>query len=168
MQNIFSSLVKFVIAIFFVLIGTIGLFIPWSVSMRTTLVQFFLEDSLAISLFGFAFVVLGVFVIANVIIDHRHKYYVTKWENSQTDIDENLIRDYLLAYMKELFPHSDIPTHLNIKKNRFYIFIDFPYYPAEEQRDLIDKVKNDLSYLFSSKLGYHESVKLSATFRKKA
>ena len=165
MQNLLHSLVKLVVALFFVLIGTIGLFIPWSVVLRTNLVQFLLEDSLAISLFGFTFIVLGIFVIANIIINSRIKRYVMKGEGGLTEIDESVIHEYIVTYLKQQFPSRDIPVQINIKNNQIYFFIEFPTHPRDEQQKLLEKVKDDLSKLLSSKLGYRNDFRLSASFR---
>ena len=165
MQNLLHSLVKLVVALFFVLIGTIGLFIPWSVVLRTNLVQFLLEDSLAISLFGFTFIVLGIFVIANIIINSRIKRYVMKGEGGLTEIDESVIHEYIVTYLKQQFPSRDIPVQINIKNNQIYLFIEFPTHPRDEQQKLLEKVKDDLSKLLSSKLGYRNDFRLSASFR---
>ena len=165
MQNLLHSLVKLVVALFFVLIGTIGLFIPWSVVLRTNLVQFLLEDSLAISLFGFTFIVLGIFVIANIIINSRIKRYVMKGEGGLTEIDESVIHEYIVTYLKQQFPSRDIPVQINIKNNQIYLFIEFPTHPRDEQQKLLERIKDDLSKLLSSKLGYRNDFRLSASFR---
>ena len=88
-----------------------------------------------------------------------------KGEGGLTEIDESVIHEYIVTYLKQQFPSRDIPVQINIKNNQIYFFIEFPTHPRDEQQKLLEKVKDDLSKLLSSKLGYRNDFRLSASFR---
>src|SRR5271154_2175868 len=96
--NFFYSLISFIIALFFVLMGSFAIIIPWSEAVRTRLVRFILEDSLAISLFGFAVLVIGLSSLANIILNAKRKTYRLKSDSGLIDIEESVIQDYVNAY----------------------------------------------------------------------
>lgn len=164
MHYFFYSLIKFIVALSLVVVGTTSLFIPWSENMRKALAQFILEDSLAIFLFGFAILVIGLVAIGNILIHARHTHYVLESEEGNIIIDDSVIQQQLNFYLKQLFPTSDIPAYVALKSNQIYVSIEFPYCPFIEQKLLLEKVKKELTALFSSTLGYNKGFRLSASF----
>lgn len=168
MNNLFYSLISFIIAIFFILLGIVNIMIPWSDEVRYSLVKFILEDSLAISLFGFAFVVVGVAIAINILLNTRRKYYQLKMGTKAIKVDEAVISQYLAHYWKQLFPSTDTPCRLSIRKNKIHIVADLPFLPMLEQRQLLERIKQDLEALFEKQLGYKDEFYLSASFQDKA
>ncbi len=164
MHNLFFSLISFIIAIFFVLLGIISVMIPWSEEVRYGLVRFILEDALAISLFGCAFIVVGLAIAVNILLNSRRKYYHLRSGCNAIGIDENVIQQYLTVYWQQLFPDHDIPYRLTIKHNKIHINVDLPHLPLQEQRQLLERIKQDLQQLFTGKLGYQEEFYLTASF----
>lgn len=166
MYNLIYSFISFIIALFFILIGGIAVLIPWSAKIRTDLIQFILEDALAISLFGFAFMVIGLASAASILLNAKRKYYHIKSGDQAVFVDEALIQQYLSLYWKQLFPLNDIPCRLSLKKNKVYISADLPPMPQSEQRPLLERIRKDLTQLFEKKLGYHEQISFSISFQK--
>lgn len=139
--------------------------LPWSPIVRSDLIQFILEDSLAICLFGFGFIVVGLAVIINIAFSAKHSYYQLRAGPYSVSIDEEIIHEYLNTYWKNLFPQSPVPNRLTIKKNKIYLVADLPYIPLPEQKRFLEKVKMDLSELFTSTLGYKDMFYLSVSFQ---
>ena len=165
MSNFFYSLISLIISLFFILVGIVAIMIPWSEDTRTSLIQFILEDSLAISLFGFTIMVIGLAIAINILLGTRRRYYHITSHEAPADVDEAIVQQYLTSYWKQLFPGSDIPCRLTIKNNKFHISVDFPYLPLDEQKELLERIKRELRITFAKVLGYHEDFHLSATFQ---
>lgn len=163
--NLFYSLISFVIALFFMLIGIVGVLIPWSINVRTLLTQFIFEDSLAISLFGFSFLVIGAAIAINLFLNKSNRYYKISSKNATTTVDEAVILEYLNTYWKRLLPENDIPCHLTIKDNKIHIAVDFPYIPLPEQKTLLERIRKDLAGIFAKILGYNDEFFLHASFQ---
>lgn len=164
MGHFFYSLITFIIALFFTMVGVVAVMIPWSTPVRDSLVQFILEDALAISLFGFAFIVIGLAIASYILIGTKRRYYHIKSKGGATVVDEAVIQQYLDTYWKQLFPKHEIPCRLTLKNNKIHVSVDFPYLPAADQRPLLERVKNDLNKTFTKILGYQEEFYLSASF----
>lgn len=164
MYHFFYSLINLIIALFFSLLGIIAILIPWSGAVRMALIQFILEDSLAISLFGFAFLIIGVYTIVNIFLSAKRHTYRVKSAEGLVDVEETVIQEYVNTYCKKLFPEHEIPCRLQIKDNRIHLSIDFPHIPENEQRDLLNRIKSDLKYTFAQILGYRDQFYLNATF----
>lgn len=167
MNHFFYSIINILNALFFILIGMVGILIPWSIHVRTLLTQFIFEDYLAISLFGFAFFIIGIAIFINILMNTKKNYYRINSSKTTTTVDEAVIQGYLNTYWKQLFPESEIPYHLQIKNNKIHIAVDLPYFPINEQKSLLERIRTDLIGIFSKVLGYQEEFLLSASFQTK-
>jgi hypothetical protein len=164
-MSFFSSLTRSFVSLFFLLVGIICIMIPWSSTIRTELIQFILEDSLIIFLFGFSFLLIALAFIANLIFSARKKYYSVEGGNNSVEVDEELIKQYLQTYWKDLFPKYQVPCRLILKKNKLQIYADLPYLPETEQKNLIERIKKDLTDIFVRILGYKCEFLLSVSFQ---
>lgn len=167
MFNALYSLITIIVALFFILLGIIGLILPWSAAIRTDLIQFILENTLAISLFGFGFVIIGSILVVNLMQNLKRRYYYLRSQNQEVVIDETLIQQYLNSYMKDLFPHHDVPARLSIKKNKIKITADLPYASIEQQELFTHRMRHDLGEIFKNILGYSNEFILLVSFPKK-
>lgn len=165
MYNFFYSLISFIIALFFILLGIVGVMIPWSANVRADLIDFILKDSLAISLFGFAFIVIGLAIVSNILLNARRSYYHIKSGDHAIAVDEAVIHQYLKHYWKQLYPDHDIPYQLTIKHNKIHLNIDLPYQSVAEQRPTLERIRQDLRRLLNNQLGYQDEFSLSAAFQ---
>jgi hypothetical protein len=165
MNYFLYSFGRLVTALFFILIGIVGILIPWSIQIRHLLARFIFEDFLAISLFGFAFFVVGLALVIHFLLGTKRRYYKISSGTSSTAVDETVIREYLTTYWERLFPEYDIPFQLFLKDNKIHVTVDFPYLPIQEQRPLLERVRNDLTKMFIKVLGYKEEFFLSASFQ---
>lgn len=141
--------------------------LPWSPVAQTDLIFFILEDSVAIFLFGFAFLAIGIAIITQVILHSRKNYYHLQSGPRSISVDETVISDYINSYWKDLFPKTYIPSRLNFKKNKIHITADLPYIPQSEQKELLERIKNELDERFTNLLGYRDTFYLSASFQSK-
>lgn len=167
MFNFLYSVVSFVIALFFIALGIIGVLLPWSTTLRTDMIEYILANSIAISLFGFGFMIVGGTMVLNLILSNRKKYYYSKVGNNFIAVDEVVIAQYLRSYWEQIFPHQEVPTQLVLKKNIIRITADLPYKPAEEQKMFVEHVKQDLRNIFTQVLGYPNEFFLSVSFQPK-
>lgn len=165
MSHFFYSLISFIIALFFIMLGVISVIMPWFPAMRSDLIQFLLENSIAISLFGLAFLTIGIVMVVNIILSTKRHYYEFKIGQHTVKVDEDLIQKYLQIYFQELFPTQEVPCRLIIKQNRLHITADLPYVPSKQRDVLIEKIQHDLKDLFNQQLGYTTDYYLSASFQ---
>lgn len=167
MFNLLYYLIVFVIAIFFVCLGIIGAILPWSTGLRTDIIEFILANSIAISLFGFGFIIIGGTMILNMVLSSKKKYYHERIGSNLVTIDQTVIEHYLQSYWERLYPLQDIPTKLSIRKNKIKITADLPYKPRNEQEEVIAQIKQDLREIFTKILGYPHEFSLSLSFHPK-
>jgi hypothetical protein len=149
------------------LIGLVGILIPWSINVRTLLTRFIFEDSIAISLFGFSFFIIGLAMFVHIMLNMQRRHYRISSLKGPATVDETLIQGYLNTYWKQLFPENDIPCHLQLKHNKIHIAVDLPYCPIQEQKPLLERIRKDLIGIFAKVLGYKEEFFLSASFQTK-
>ncbi|MCP5508296.1 MAG: hypothetical protein H7A37_08385 [Chlamydiales bacterium] len=133
MNNFVYAIVSFVVALFFILFGVVATLLPWIPAIRTEVVQFLLESSFLIFLFGVGLVFIGVAIIASVLINTKHRRYVLRRGSRSVFIDENVIDGYLRTYWKRIFPRAEIPHHIVIKRNKIFVSADLPIIAEEDQ-----------------------------------
>ncbi len=166
MYRFFCSLITFIIALLCILVGVVGLIVPWSLDVREYLTRLLVEDSLVISLFGFTLVVIGVATAAYIIMNSRSRYYYIKTGNGTVLVDEGIVQEYLIQYWKQLMPDANVTSSVHLKDNKISIHVDFPSVPLSGQRPLLEKVKTDLRDWLFKILGYHQEFGLHATFQR--
>ena len=164
MRNLLHSLFTFILALFFILIGFFGMLLPWMPTVRTNLILFFLEKSIAIFIFGLGLVAIGVGIVVSIALQSKRNTYQSTVGGHPVEVDEQLIHKYLENYWKELFPENEIPNRLVVKNNRLHVWADLPLVPLIQQEALVDRIKNDLRELFGQTIGYHKQFYLTATF----
>jgi hypothetical protein len=167
LNKFFFSLLSFLLALFFVLIGLVCLIFPWSQTMKNEVISFILNNSTAIFLLGFGLFVIGIARICFIISGMKRSYFHLRSGSRPIWIDESLIQNYLDNYWKTLFPFSAVSNRVVLKRNKIYLMADLPYVPISEQKELIHKIKTDLSDMFALILGYKDSFTLSTHFQPK-
>lgn len=165
MRNIFYSLITLVVALFFIVLGVMSMILLFSPYVRSTLVQFILENSVMLFLFGFSFLVIGVAIVTHIILGAKKKHYYIKSNNHSIYINEDIFQQYLNDYWKQLFPNQDIPNQVILKKDKVQITAELPFVPIPEQKKVITRIERDLSELFNRLIGYRKEYILSLSFQ---
>lgn len=165
--NVFYYLISFSLAVFFLFLGILGILLPLSPLIRTDLVQFILENSVAICLFGFGFTVIGLIMIINLYLGTKRTYYYIQTGHRLAAVDEAILQDYLDTYWKQLFPQHAIPSKLTLKKNKIKVIADLPYMPKEDQKQLLERIQQDLQETFYKLLSYTQEFTIAVSFAKK-
>lgn len=160
----FPALVSLLVAFFFIVLGLMGMILPWSVTARTAVIEFLLLNTITLSIFGFFFFVVGVATIFYIFETSKRRYIRITKEGYKTEISEAVVNDYLSSYFRELFPRTDIPFKTELKKKRAEITIDLPFVTKDEQKDLLEKIEKELSNLFRDILGYRKELRLIISF----
>ena len=165
MNHLFQSFISLTIALFFLMLGIVSVMLPWSPTVRMDLIRLLLDHSIAIFLFGFGFIIIGLAVIINIAFSARRNYYRLKSGPKSIWVDETVIQNTIDSYWTKIFPKSRIPNHLTLKKNKIHLVADLPFIPLAEQKELLEKIKIDLSDLLATFLGYRDTFYLSASFQ---
>lgn len=165
LNNLFYAVLSSVFAIFFCVLGGISILIPWVTQVRTDVVQAILEGSLAIFVFGFVFLFIGITILVNIILSCRKRFYHLRSGKKAVTIDESFFDQYLEEYWKGIFPHCEVSYKLIIKKNKLHIVADLPYMPLDQQKLLLERIRHDLRDLFTQIFGYRGEFFLSASFQ---
>jgi len=166
-NHLLFSLFSLISAIFFLLLGIFAVMVPWVPALKVSIIRFLQENSIVISLFGFAFLIVGTAIVINIILGTKRRYYHVKSGQNAVSVDENLIKGYLETYFHDLFPGQEIPSHLVIKQNKIHVMADLPTIPMEEQKDILEKIEKDLGEVFTTVLGYRNEFYLNISFLEK-
>jgi len=165
MTHFFYSLITFFIAIFFVILGILGVVIPYSPTLRQEALSHLMDRSTTLFLFGFSCIAIGGALLTNIIAQSRRKYYRYTVGISNITVDESIIEQYLADYWKQAFPGQEIPYRLKLTDNAIHVMVDFPAEKEQMTKDAIDDIKSDLRHLFDTTIGYTTPFYLSISFR---
>ncbi len=164
MRHVLYSLISLAVAFFCLMLGAISCLVLWSPKVRTDLVQFILEDSLIIFLFGFCFFLIGATILLQVFFHMQKRHYSIRSKNNSIYISEEIFQEYLNSYWKQLFPKNEIPNEIALKKNKVHISAELPFMPIHQQKAILQRIENDLSELFNRLIGYRKEYVLSISF----
>ena len=167
LSTLFYSFISLVVALFFVIIGIVSFILPWFPEVRMTLATFIMEDSITIFLFGSCFLVIGAATIAGICWSTKRKYYHLKAGPQAISLSDTLFHDYLISYWKEVFPKSEVPCSVKLKKNKIHITADLPYVPRQEQKKLLQQMELDITEIFTRLLGYRSEYHFFVSFKER-
>lgn len=157
--------IGFVVGSFFFIMGMFSIILPWSSFLQKITVQFILENTLVLSLFGLGFVLVGISIVIYTLLNTRRRYIFIRTGANAITLDENVVRQYLEAYWQEHFPMSHVPFQLTFKKHALQIIADLPFIPVSEQKSFLEGVKHDFGDLFGRLLGFPQDIHLIASFQ---
>lgn len=166
MSHFLNSLIKFSVGLIFILMGIMALLVPWSPQVRTSLVDWILQSSLEMWLFGIAFLLIGLYLVIFSLWHSKTRYYNIQIDNPSIQISETVVQDYLSTYWKSLFPLNEIPCSVEMRKRKIAILADLPFIPLDDRPDLIQQIQNDLSEIFREHLGYEQGLDIKVSFQK--
>lgn len=158
------SILNLVLALFFVLFGFITLLLPWSETIRNHVVEFISENSWPWNLFGLGFILIGIAIGTFTMLTRRKRIYSTKQAQGEITISENVIEDYLRAYFTQQFPTHAIPYRFAFQKTGLNLEIDLPSVPHEKQKDLLNKLEEDIEHIFRDFIGYEKELQFTFSF----
>lgn len=165
--NFLYSLVSFIVGFFFILLGILCLILPWSPMIRTDLIEFILANSIAISLYGFGFIVVGLTTVVNLYLSTKRRYTYVRGGTRSIAIHEEIIQQYIASYWKQAFPQHEVPMRLILKRNSVKVIADLPYTPVAERKLFIERIEQDLQDILTRILGYSHEFILALSFQKK-
>lgn len=165
MTHFIYSLITLFIAIFFVLLGLIGIIISLSSNMKALAASLILDHSILMFIFGLCILCIGAATVFNIVISSRRKYHNFKVGNQPVSVDTQLIESYVKNYLQDLFPNTETPSRVELKKSKLHITLDLPYIPLESQHDLTERMKSELQELLTTLLGYKQPFNLSVSFQ---
>lgn len=158
------TLLSFILSLFFIAVGISSLAIAFSPFARTEVITFLLEHPNLIALFGLLFIAIGLISFFYLIQSTKRKYYTLKSQKLEIDVSESVISKYLRSYFRELYPYSDVPCQVELKKRRAEVTADLPFVPVNEQKELLKRIEEDLTAIFRDQIGYRNELKVSISF----
>jgi hypothetical protein len=165
--NFLYYIVALVVALFILMLGIIGIILPWSSVIRTDFITLVLEHSITISLFGFAFLLIGLAVIINIWMNVKKRYFHIRVGGQLVAVDEAIIQHYLDAYWKQLYPQTEIPNRLILKRNKIRVVADLPHAPKLVQKEVLERIQSELPDILFKILGYSRELDLDISFKSK-
>lgn len=156
-----------ILALFFILLGGFTFILAFSRYVQANLLDFIQNNFWILFLFGLGFILIGIALGAYSFLTHRKSYLSTKTGSNLTAISENVIHTYLESYFEKLFPDQKIPFRFLIKKKKMQVIADLPFFPLEDQKNLLNLIEGDLSEILSENIGYTESLELILSFANK-
>lgn len=166
LARFFSFIIRFLVGVFFLVIGAFCLILPWSSDLQHETTQFILEHTLILTLVGLGLASIGLFTLIYTLVATRHRVVSIRTGNLAVKVDEKVVHKYMEAYWKEKFPNEQIPIKLKFKKHSIQVTADLPHLPLDAQKEFLENVKYDFSDIFGRLLGYPHDVQFIAKFQK--
>lgn len=136
----------------------------WFPAIRAGLSNFFSNYGILLTIFGTAFLFMGISIITYALIFAKRRYFYIRSGPLEVAISDDIGKEYISKYFQKLFGKPDIPCNFTVKRGKILISANLPYIPEEEQHSLTQKINSEISDLLSYKLGYKAPYHLSISF----
>ncbi len=165
MNNIFYYIISFIVALLFILVGSVCAMLPWSPEAQQHIAKLVTESTMLIFLFGLGFIIIGLAVTIYIILASKKRTYFVRKGRYSIGIDPKVIDGYLIEYINDLFPNQEASHHLVCRKKGILLTLDLPFRPKPEQEPLTEQIYDDVSEMLSDKVGYNEEIHLAVGFQ---
>jgi hypothetical protein len=167
MMHFFYLLFTFILALFFILLGTLSLLLPWSQEVREVLIQFIQTETWPWNVLGGVLFIIGASLLIQIWLSRRKRYHLIQVGLNEAIVSDKVLDDYLRSYFEKLFPTQEVPYSFTIKRHKLKITADLPFVPQEDQKKILEKMSEDLALILRDFLGYRKSMDLSISFENK-
>lgn len=166
LTDILKQISLFVLALFFLLLGFIGTFLPWSQTVQAVVTTVLLEGGVTLFIFGILFLSVGGWLVTHLLHTSRQRRYYIKSGNFCVAVDERLLDEYLKTYWNERFPGYHVASRVHIREDkRLHIDLQLPPLDLEKQKPLLIEIEDELKDLLPYACGYRKPFHLTATFQ---
>lgn len=163
--NIFIGTLHVVVALVFILLGTVMFLLPWAADFRQSLIDFLTHQPQSLMLISVGFFLVGVVLLLTV-IRRRSRYYYVRTGDRSVAVDVAAVRQLLNTFWKQMFRSHEPATDVVLKHNRLQITAHLPSCPFDQQKEVVRKIERDLAAALKNQLGYHDELLLSVSFQK--
>ncbi len=164
-RRLSSLFLTFCFGLFLLLLGFIHLILPYSTAFQNLLNTWMLGKQYLWLIFGGFLALMGCIMMISAYRRLKMRSIQIKLDSNVVSIDAKIVQQYLDDYFKREFPNQIVDYQLKIKKQAMEILVSLPAVSFEDQKIIIEKIKQDLSHLFSQILGYPHHIQMLFTFR---
>lgn len=161
-----SFITRAILGIFFILLGIISATLHFSATARTEFIEFTLENSLLVLIFGISFFLIGIALLSSLFWIVSRRYYRVRSNDFAISVSEQLLNQSLIPFWASLFPNETVSSELSVHSNKIYITADLPFVPLSQREILIQQIKRDLHEHLEKLIGDQQIFYLSLRFRR--
>jgi hypothetical protein len=162
--NALLSAVHLMVAFFVLCVGALFVAVSLLPHVRYILTDFLFSPKVTTLFYiGIAILVLGFLLFFGLYFLGRKRYFQIQMQCAKLDVDEQIIREYVSSYWKNLF--SDCSKKVDVivhSGRRLEIISEIPQLCQEEPREeLLARIQNELGILLARRLGYEKEFILT-------
>lgn len=162
--HLYLFVTTLLLSLIFILLGSILLILPWFQGFKEMIVAVIEDSQITLSLFGAAFLVLGISLLAHQLLSLRRRPYFIKSGPLSISIDPQILEKTLQTFCQERFPTQTVLVQSRINNRQITIGLCLPKMAIERQKPLLQQLESELTDLLAKLFGYRKSFELVATF----
>lgn len=165
MFNFFNTLSHGILGLFFLVMGGIGILIPWAPALQRELVYFFQENHAVVFVLGAGFALIGLGILLGQYYRLKKRVFHLKRGSFSIDLNEKVFRQCLDKYWKNRYPRIAIAHQLQMKRGKVVMHAELPDVPEAQRQSVLKSIQDDLEDLFIRVLGYQGTLQFNAQFK---
>ncbi|MFT4553315.1 MAG: hypothetical protein ACI9S8_001953 [Chlamydiales bacterium] len=163
-NTFFLSAMNLLFIAFFFITGATLLLADFYPQIQGFAADFVKQHDLGLKSVGALIVAFSTALFAFFCRLHRRNYFNFRMGNNLISVSEEAISETLIPYWKKLFPDENINFQVKIPNNVIEIWVDFPAIPSGEEKNLLQRVEEDLERLLGNLLDYRKEFNLIVRF----
>lgn len=168
MNSFLYSTVLFLLALFFLLLGSFCLLFVTVAELRDLSIQYLLNFPLILLLFGVSFLIVGLAMAIHLFFNSRKKIYtVNNNPKLRVDVNQVIIEKTVLHYLESHYPAREIPVFIKRKKGLINIYAELPFEPEQERESIVAEMDSELQTIFIKVIGATDKISFQASFQER-
>lgn len=127
--------------------------------------SFWLKNHVVLSaVTGLVLLAGGVFLFTKS-PSHEKSYTIRHVEGLNISYTPKAVSDAIASLFEELLPGKDVKKDVLFHKGSVHIFIDLPYHPEDQQKELLETIEKELRGMLHKLFGYNSDFLLVTSFQ---
>lgn len=167
MQNVFTTILMFMLGLFIAIAGFLTMLLPLIERMRDALVYLLTEKPFAVAFIGLPIFLIGGAIIMYLLINAQKRYFYIRGGKESLQVSISIVSAYVTEYLKSLFGLKDLACDVHCRNEKLTIHASLPYVPEDEQGAISQRINSDIEEILLNKIGYMRQFNLSLSFEGK-
>lgn len=165
MQNVFTTILMFMLGLFIAIAGFLTMLLPLVERMRNAIIYLLTEKPYTIAFIGLPVFLIGSAIILYLLVNSQKRYFYIRGGNESLQVSLSIVSAYVSDYLKRLFGLKDLACDVHCRNEKLTIHAALPYVPEDEQGPLSQRINTDIEEILLNKIGYMRQFNLSLALR---
>jgi len=162
-ENLVFSAIHLMMTMLVIVVGFSFLMIPFAPNFRMSVIELLCDKPKTLMVLGFGILSLGVALFVGFYNMHKKRYLKVDMGCTKTQIEEEIVREYVYNYWKSIFPEDKFDLEIILTRNQKIEIVTQIPKTSKSFEEIFSRVRNELGVLLARQLGYEKEFSITIT-----